>query len=159
MVTVWLAVLLAAVPLCCATAEQTLSVCLDDRVGLGLHARQAFDRELAILTQLSLRVADADCSETARVRISVRTHAPARYAGALGLAHMRNARVLPVIELYTANVRRLLEGQGGSARVGRALARVAFHELQHFLRQEPHHDGEGLFKATLGASELAAATR
>jgi hypothetical protein len=64
--------------------------------------------------------------------------------------------VLPLIELYTTNIVQMLDGRAGSERFGRALARVAFHELQHYARQEQGHAKEGLFSPALSASALLA---
>jgi hypothetical protein len=65
-------------------------------------------------------------------------------------------RVLPLIELYTSNVARSLERHAGAERFGRALARIAFHELLHYTRQQHEHDWHGLFSPALNASALLA---
>jgi hypothetical protein len=137
-----------------ASADLPPVICVDDRVGVDARARAAFDQELAALTGRESEFGERSCSAFARILISIRTHAPRRYATALGLTWTAGGRVLPVIELYTTNVVKALEGHAGSERFGRALARVAFHELRHYQRQEKSHDHHGLFTRTMNASAL-----
>jgi hypothetical protein len=132
-----------------AAPEQSTTICLDDRVGVDHRARAAFGDELRALADSGIRF-----SETACVRIVFRAHAPSRYAAALGLTYSASGRVLPVIEVYTRNIVKALAEHAGSERFGRALARVAFHELQHYTRQEHGHDSQGLFARALNASAL-----
>ena len=153
-ITVRLLVLVFAFGAAAASAaEKPAAVCLDDRVGVGARAMQAFEVELNALGVAAL----ANCSAAAGVRISIRTYAPSRYPRALGLAWTGGGRVLPGIELYTANILKTLAGQAGAERFGRALARVAFHELQHYTRQQHGHDEHGLFTPALNAFALLTA--
>ena len=140
-----------------ADFSRGLTVCFDDRIRVGQQAIRAFDHELAALTASMVRVErGTHCSGSERVKVSVRMHAPERYGRALGLAYTRQGRVLPVVELYAANLTKTLNGQASASLFGRALARVAYHELQHYLRQEAHHDTDGLFVPSLSASDLIA---
>ncbi|MEX2263493.1 MAG: hypothetical protein WD696_16165 [Bryobacteraceae bacterium] len=137
--------------------DQSLAVCLDDRVHIGSRAEQAFRQELSLLSGSMARLMDGSCSESKSIRISIRTHAPAQYETALGLAHTAGGRVLPAIELFAINILRTFGRQVGSERFGRALAKVAFHELQHYIRQEQHHDAGGLFAPSLSGTQLLTA--
>ena len=154
----WLAILaLSAIPLYGSNLRHSVPICLDDRVHVGKRVEAAFDQELRqLLSRPALRLVFGKCSETG-IRISIRSHAPAQYPTALGLAFTAGGRVLPALELYTANILRRLQGHAGSELFGRALAKVAFHEIQHYLRQERDHDGAGLFSESLTAGQLLAA--
>jgi hypothetical protein len=135
-------------------AGSGIEVCLHDRAGVGPRVLNAFGQELRALTgfDVDLRA----CTSPSRVRISVRTHAPSRYPAALGLAWVSKGKVLPVIEIYTMNIIHTLGRHAGAERFGRALARTAFHELQHHALQQHEHDDQGLFAAALNASALLA---
>ena len=79
----------------------------------------------------------------------------------LGLTHVTDGRVQPFIEL---NCQRVLEamdtvnGQGGLHQpqilVGRALGRVAAHEIHHALTGGAHHDCEGLMRRSFDRRDL-----
>jgi hypothetical protein len=132
-----------------ASTDAAPVICLDDRVGMDARAMAAFDRELDALAGHR-----TSCAEGSGIRISIRTHAPGRYPAALGLAWTAGDRVLPLIELYSVNIVKTLGGQVSSERFGRALARVAFHELRHYTRQERDHDTHGLFSRSMHAPAL-----
>ena len=132
--------------------DRSVRVCVDERVKLGSRVGKAFRTELNVLSQAAARF--VDCSQPTSIRISIRSHAPARYETALGLAYAAGDRVLPVIELYVVNILRTLGRQIGSDSFGRALARVAFHELEHYNRQQRHHDTGGLFAPSLTGTHL-----
>jgi hypothetical protein len=151
--------LFAAILVLAGTAGESANlpsaICLEDRAGISYRVRAAFDRELSALLGKGREMAQKRaCPSAAGIRISIRTHAPSRYADALGVTWTAHDRVLPLIELYTSNVLKTLGGHAGSERFGRALARVAFHELQHYTRQERGHDEDGLFSRTVSASDL-----
>jgi hypothetical protein len=80
---------------------------------------------------------------------------------ALGLAHVSNGRVLPFVELDCGRVSAMMAWGGGGLKphgaedaYGRALARVAAHELHHVLTCSQTHDEEGLTKATFSREDL-----
>ena len=146
---------LAAPMLYGSNLSRSIAVCLDDRVHIGSRAQHAFSEELRLLLSGSaLLLSTENCSETVSIRISIRSHAPARYQTALGLAFIASGRVLPMLELYTTNVLRTLDKHAGAELFGRALARVAFHEIRHYVRQERDHEGAGLFTASLTGAQL-----
>jgi hypothetical protein len=62
--------------------------------------------------------------------------------------------VLPELRIFTHPVLRLLGERASAAQIGRALARVAAHELAHYSRQQLDHDHEGLMKAAFEAGQL-----
>lgn len=149
------ALALFTIPLIWASSpDQLVDICLDDRVRIDNQTAKAFDKELSLLSGSTFRLVDRKRSLAKCIRISIRSHAPARYQGALGLAFTADGRVLPAIDLYVSNIQHTLGGVAGSERFGRALAKVAFHELQHYVRQERHHDVHGLFAPALSGTQL-----
>jgi hypothetical protein len=149
--------MLAATMLYGSNPSRPVSVCLDDRVRIGRWALHAFNQELSdLLAGSTIRLASTACVESA-IRISIRSHAPAKYQKALGLAFISGDRVLPVLELYTTNILRTLDKQASPERFGRALARVAWHEIRHYVNQQQDHERQGLFTASLNGAQLISA--
>ncbi len=72
----------------------------------------------------------------------------------LGLTHVSNGQVLPFVEI---DCRRILAALEPGAAQGRALARVAAHEIYHVLTASAEHDGEGLMKPAFDRRDLAGA--
>ena len=136
----------------CGVTAGDLEVCLEDRVGLGPAARTAFERELE--THLPVRLSPATSTDSGCILIQVRTVAPQRYASALGLVYRTGERILPVIEVYVRPVVALLDREARADLLGRAIARVAAHELVHYSEQRGDHENAGLFRASLSAREL-----
>lgn len=81
----------------------------------------------------------------------------------LGITHLSSGRVLPFVELDCERVAMTLAGSAGTSSffltdlaLGRALGRVAAHEIYHVLAESPEHGHEGVTKAFLNAHELVA---
>ena len=129
-------------------------VCVDDRVGLNSFSRKAFELEIRELFPVQgLILTSGKCVGTG-ISLVISAHPPANYARALGLANRTVDRVVPELRIYTQPVLKIIGAQASAAQLGRALARVAAHELGHYLLQKLHHDGEGLMRASFEASEL-----
>ena len=139
--------------LCGSAVAAERSVCLEDRVGLSQFSRRAFESEFRTLVDVDLRT--SRCSFPA-VSLVVSAHPPARYASALGLAHTAGGRVLPELRIYTGSVLRILGQNASAAQIGRALARIAAHELGHYFRQQLHHEEKGLMAEAFNPSNLTA---
>ena len=137
-----------------ASAE-VRSICVDDRVALNAFSRKAFDVEIRELIRLPL--ASAPCKGPV-VSLVISTHPPARYARALGLAHRTGDRIFPQLEIYTQPILKMLGERTSAAQLGRALARVAAHELGHYLRQQVHHDDKGLMRASFDTTVVGQAS-
>ncbi len=90
-----------------------------------------------------------------RILLAVETEAPPGLAGVLGLAHRESDRITPRLQVFHGPVVRHLGEPNSAAVVGRALARVAAHEAQHFLNQQSRHCAFGLMRAFIPAYELA----
>jgi hypothetical protein len=135
-------------------AAEVRSVCLEDRVGLSNFTRKAFEAEVRqLIPAREVRLSAGPCLGPA-VTIVIATHPPARYSSALGLAHRNGDRVFPELRLYTQPVLKTMGEQTSAAQLGRALARVAAHELGHYLLQQTNHDDEGLMRRGFESSEL-----
>jgi hypothetical protein len=94
------------------------------------------------------------------------TQEPAAGAGrrsALGLTHTSDGLVLPFVEIDCDRVNSALERAEEQSNpfvrartLGRALGRVAAHEIHHVLTFSGVHDGEGLTKHAFSRADLTA---
>ena len=83
------------------------------------------------------------------------------YRGPLGITHISEGRILPFVDLDCERVKSILAA-GTFARMfpvthyalGRAMGRVAAHELYHVLAESQEHAEAGIAKASLSSSEL-----
>jgi len=128
-------------------------VCLEDRVGLNAFAWRAFQLELRKLAP-ELAVTSGRCERPA-ISLVISAHAPARYPTALGLARRAGERVFPELHVYQEPVRKIVGQQASAVQLGRALARVAAHELGHYLLQQTHHEEKGVMRASFQTAQLA----
>lgn len=131
---------------------EPVEICVRDEARLGVSALEAFERDL-LARFPGVRVRTTAC-EAAPIQLAVRWEAPPRYAGALGLAYTAAGQVLPRIDLYVQPVLRLLGDARAPAPVGRALARVAAHELHHYFSQRRDHDPAGVLAAAYRPADL-----
>jgi hypothetical protein len=122
---------------------QSPAICLRDQVNLGAAAVAAFRQEIPA----SLETPRCD------IQIAIHWEAPSRFPTALGLTRVAQGRPLPQIELYLNPILRLLDTRT-PALVGRALARVAAHELVHYVSRRTDHDAAGLFQASYRPAHL-----
>ena len=97
------------------------------------------------------------CADSA-VALSIRDSRSDVPADVLGLAHRRNDGIAPRIELFLQPIMRY-SGATGWETAGRALARVAAHELLHYLQQSSGHAEEGLLRAKLSRDDLVSEFR
>jgi len=80
----------------------------------------------------------------------------------LGLTHVSNGRVLPFVEVDCQRILEVMyagDGQGQyrhEGTIGRALGRVAAHEICHVLTASAMHDEEGLMRPSLDRRDLCA---
>ncbi len=87
--------------------------------------------------------------------------APHGQGWALGLTHVSDGKILPFIEIHCSRVVGVLAHRLGERNprleagiVGRAVARVAAHEIYHVLANSAEHDTEGLAKEALSFNDL-----
>ena len=108
------------------------------------HIRQNQDKLGVSLTQ--------GCSAgSIRLTFALNPEAP-HPPDALGATRTAGGKILPDIRIFTQSVSRMLPSSGPECRA-RALAKVAFHELSHYLRQDGGH-GHGLDQPTFDAQTL-----
>ncbi len=131
-----------------------LSVCLEDRAEIGVPARAGLLRELhALLPGIEVELGRCNALGDADVALAVLRSREGVPVDALGLAYRADGAILPRLELFVDPVMRLTRA-GDWETLGRALARVAAHELLHYRRQSGDHDPHGLLQARLSAAEL-----
>lgn len=143
---------LAAVPLSAAP----LTVWVEDRVRLDRAARAAFETELrALLEARNLAIHYVAEPGPDAVQVALHRNPPAARPRTLGHTYCADSRVLPQIEVFLYPVLRMLGGASWPETLGRALARVAAHEVLHYATQRTDHDRDGLFQPGLTAHALA----
>jgi hypothetical protein len=83
--------------------------------------------------------------------------------GPLGWTSTADGRVLPFVSIDCDRVKSMLTASEAwphsvipAGLLGRALSRVALHEICHVLTGRKHHDEEGLFKAEYSPADLLA---
>lgn len=137
-----------------ASQASAMKACLEDRSGLGAPARAGFVRELhALLPQIHLERGHCNALIGSEVVLTVLDSRPGVPEDALGLAYRSDGVILPRLELFVDPIMELTQA-GDWETLGRALARVAAHELLHYRRQTGEHDAHGLLQARLTPAEL-----
>jgi hypothetical protein len=135
---------------------QTRQVCLNDQAGLNAPAEGAFYREFqSLLGGRGVQLVEQGC-EPDSIQLSVYRQASGRKHDALGAARVEGTAITPQLEVYLDNVVALLSDSQCWTVVGRAIARVAAHEVAHYLDQSAEHDESGLLRARFSGSDLAA---
>jgi hypothetical protein len=141
-----------------SAAEARSAVCIEDAADLAEPARAAFQKEfLRMLTPLSVAPywSEADSCASPGIRVRILPSSSDAPADALGRARVVDGRISGDIQVVLAPVLGCDCVQGWEG-VGRALARIAAHELNHHLRQQAGHHREGLMRAAISVRELAA---
>jgi hypothetical protein len=147
----FLLVALAAAPFC-----QGLEICIEDRARLGLPAAAALQTELSLIVpDAQITFASGGCD----FRVLIRADSMPGHPDVLGRTPVAGSRILPQAEVFAGSVMRLLGDTRSHARLGRAVARVAAHEIGHYLSQERDHHDAGLMGSQLTAAQLVVADR
>lgn len=128
-----------------------LSICIDDRAKLDGSVREVFHEELRSLAPIRLE----SCS-SAEVRLTIEQRPAPEHDGALGAAKRSGSRIEPELLVFVEPVSRLLYSRLPFY-VGKALARVASHELAHYLKQQTRHEHDGVLTEHLTQGRLMAA--
>lgn len=109
---------------------------------------QVFDRLVVVRFHGSCRMGDGD---------------EPVHRGPLGFTHISDGRILPFIDIDCERLRGTLAAAPGARGypinnrlLGRALTRVAAHEIYHVLAASEEHAPTGIAKASLSAGELLA---
>lgn len=151
----WLAVMTAP-----GAIGASWTVCIEDsKPLLSTPLRAAMWKEFrTVLGSGKARLTFGGCADDPRqILLEIQAEPPEALSGVLGRAHRRSGAVRPSLEVFYGAMVRYL-GKPISARaLGRALARVAAHEVAHFLAQEVRHCSHGLMRPMFAAHELLAA--
>lgn len=139
-----------------APQSSAMKVCVEDRSGLGAPARAGFVREMqALLPDIELELERCHPFNGSDIVLTVLQSRSGIPLDALGLAHTANGAILPRLEVFVDPVMRLTQAADWNT-LGRALARVAAHELLHYRDQTAEHDAHGLLQARLTPHDLLA---
>ena len=135
-----------------------LELCVENPARLDEFTVRAFQTELRNILALSGRSAGFTQCRPGVVTISMRRLPPDEETSALGRTRQINGRPVPDIELFAAPTVQIV-GTGLPGVVGRAMARVATHELGHWLSQGSGHSAHGVMMEGLSAAQLMARDR
>jgi hypothetical protein len=138
-----------------AAPSHDLHLCLENPTKLEPMLLSAFQKEtVRILASSGRHSAFVPCAPDVVV-LTLRREPPSEEPSALGATRTRDGRLLPEIELFAKPVAELV-GYRLPGLVGRALARVAVHELGHYVFQDPRHRTRGVMMERLSAAHLLA---
>ena len=143
-------------------AGGTWQICMDDSASLlTTPVRAAVLREFqSLMGGHAARIEFGGCaSDVPRMQLAIKREPPAGLEEVLGLAYRQRGRIEPQLEVFHGPLIRYLGKPNNANAIGRALARVAAHEAEHFLEQQARHCELGLMRAVLPAYELAAKNR
>ncbi len=146
-----IAVLLIANPLMAGGLE----LCVENPARLDESTVQAFRTELGGILTASGRAYTFTACRPGIPTITMREQPPDEETSALGGTRIRNGRLVPEIDLFVGSVAQLV-GTRLPAVLGRCLARVATHELGHWLNQDGRHAERGVMMGRLSAAHLLA---
>lgn len=148
-------VLAALTLLASESAAQSRQVCLDDQAGLTAPAEGAFYREFQSLAgPRGVQLIEEGC-EPDSIRLTIYQQAAGRKGDALGGARVEGSAIAPRLEVYVDRVIALLPETQCWTVIGRAMARVAAHEVAHYLDQRAEHEERGLLRERFSATDLA----
>jgi hypothetical protein len=137
-----------------AIAGNGLRLCLETQVEVSVAARAELLVELIrLLPGVGLADPSLCPEERDAIRIALTKSAADHPPDALGAIQVSQGRVAPPALVFVDAVARYSRATGERA-LGRALARVAAHELLHFLRQSEEHAHDGLLQEKLTAQDL-----
>jgi hypothetical protein len=160
MLRLWIPAVLQAFCLCSLSFAQDRpwQVCLDDDAGLNAPARAPFNKEFALLlASRGLKFDWSNCDETRGriIQLTVKPDAPQPLHDVLGRAYTAGNSVSPQLEVFLDPVMDLMKDVHCWSIIGRALARVAAHEVGHFADQRATHAERGIMKAGFTGSDLS----
>ena len=146
--------IVAAIPL----KGGSLELCLENPARVDADTLQAFRTELNRIMAASNRFAAHTACGPGVVTIVLRIDPPSEETSALGAIRVRGGRMVPEIELFVQPTAQIV-GTRLAGVLGRALARVATHELGHWMSQSSAHADCGVMIAGLSGAHLRAADR
>jgi hypothetical protein len=128
-----------------------VAVCIHNKAKLDRDTTGEFERELATIARASgMELRFVPCSGFDSVlRITVENRS-AMEGSALGAARTAGGRVMPEFEVYAGRIAELLPVRLPKL-MGRAMARVAAHELGHYFLQTQQHGADVMTEVFTGA--------
>lgn len=157
----WFLAVMAVVCFSAAAHAEPLRVCIHNQVNLPEPAEASMRAELKLLfPKLKLITQSDPCPATTQwqVLIFVKDTEVGVPTDALGRAPMVDGKIVPALEVFKGPVAELT-GATDLDTLGRALGRVAAHELLHYLLQQSDHNVTGLLQERLGATALRSEDR
>ena len=137
-----------------------LAVCPGRSGSLDSMTDSAFRQEIGrIAARSGVETRFLACSNQvpSLIRLRVDEAGPDEAPDALGAAVRRDGRIAPELRVFVGPIARLV-GTRLPYLLGLAMARVAAHELGHYLRQDDSHDHDGeIMSAVLTGPKLIAA--
>jgi hypothetical protein len=134
---------------------QAWEVCLDDQAGLNAPTMGSFYREFQGLVGPRGVKIETEACRTDSIRVSLQRSASGHPSDVLGGAFLTGERITPQLNVFYDRVVELIPESACWNVVGRALARVAAHEVAHFIGQDPQHADAGLLRARFSGGQLA----
>ncbi len=120
-----------------------LSICKGKPRAIDPVTETEFQRELTrIASRSGIEATFRPCSERSAVRLHITENGSAEEPSALGAAVRKGGRIEPDITIFAGPIAHLV-GTRLPYLHGVAMARIAAHELGHYLRQDSSHDRDG----------------
>ena len=157
----WLLAVMAVVWLSAAAGAEPLRVCVHSEIDLPEPAEASMRAELKMLfPRLKVVAQRGPCQATTdeQVLILVKDADEGVPADALGRAPMVDGKIVPALEVFKGSVA-AVSGATDLETLGRALGRVAAHELLHYLLQQSGHNVTGLLQERLDSTALRSEDR
>ena len=132
-----------------STRAADLRVCFHNPAGLRPPTLASMNLELSGLLhgkRVSLMGAPCLAESNGAALVVVRKGGLPDEPDVLGRAVQTKGRIMPILEVYLEPIVSLIGNGRSSKTVGRALARVAAHELNHFVDQTEAHSDRGLMQ-------------
>jgi hypothetical protein len=134
---------------------QSRQVCLDDRAQVNAPTLGSFYKEFqSLVGPHGVELAESGCEPDA-IRLSLYRRAQGHGADVLGAAPREGSRIAPRLEIYLDRVVAMMPETRCWNVLGRALARVAAHEVAHYMDQNRRHSDAGLMQARFSGAQLA----
>jgi hypothetical protein len=122
---------------------------------LNAPAKGSFYQEFqALVGSRGVDLEDSGCGPDA-IHLALFAKAQGREADVLGAARLEQSRIAPRLEIYLDRVVALMPDSRCWNVVGRAVARVAAHEVAHYIDQNTHHSRAGLLQERFSGVQLA----
>ncbi len=134
---------------------QTRKVCLDNQADLKAPALGSFYTEFrSLVGSHGVALTESACPPDA-IHLALYPRAAVAETDVLGAARVEGDKVEPKLEIYLDRVVALMPESHCWDTLGRALARVAAHEVAHYIDQDQRHADTGLLRAQFSGEQLA----